>query len=129
VPAGDAFTPRQYEDIVRALRLAGQQSELAFSVYVGSLEGDPREHARTLHAALAEPAGSVLVAVDPGSRRLEIVTGELAQRYLSDRDCGLAALTMTTAFTVGDLAGGIVSGVQTLAEHARHPRSLHLDTP
>jgi uncharacterized membrane protein YgcG len=36
---------------------------------------------------------------------------------------------MTTAFSAGDLAGGIVSGVQMLGEHSRHPRSLHVDTP
>lgn len=129
MPAGEAFTQRQEEDVVRALRLAEQESDLRFSVYVGSLEGDPRGYARRLHGALEEPERSVLVAVDPGNRRLEIVTGEAARTELPDRDCGLAALTMTTAFAAGDLAGGIVSGVQMLGEHARHPRPLHLDTP
>ena len=129
MPAGEAFTQRQDEDIRRALRLAEQEGKLRFSVYVGALEGDSRDRARRLHAALEEPDSSVLVAVDPGSRKLEIVTGATARQDLSDRDCGLAALTMTTAFSAGDLAGGIVSGVQMLGEHSRHPRSLHVDTP
>ncbi len=129
MPAGEAFTQRQYEDITRALRLAEQESELRYSVYVGPLEGDTRTHAAKLHAALDDSKNSVLVAVDPGNRRLEIVTGDLARHHLSDRDCGLAALTMTTAFTVGDLAGGIVTGVQMLGEHARRPPSLHRDQP
>jgi uncharacterized membrane protein YgcG len=129
VPAGEALTQRQSEDIVRALRHAEQSSELAYSVYIGSLDGDHRDHARKLHAALAEPDRSVLVAVDPGKRRLEVVTGDQAHKQLDDRSCSLAALSMTTAFAVGDLAGGLVSGVQMLAEHARRPRTLHLDQP
>jgi uncharacterized membrane protein YgcG len=125
VPAGEAFTQRQQEDITRALRLAEQESELRYSVYVGELDGDTRTHARKVHGALDDAENSVLVAVDPGNRRLEIVTGDLVRRQLSDRDCSLAALSMTTAFSVGDLAGGIVSGVQMLGEHARRPPSLH----
>jgi uncharacterized membrane protein YgcG len=35
---------------------------------------------------------------------------------------------MTSAFQAGDLAGGIVSGIRSLAEHARVPKSLHTDT-
>ncbi|KWX00043.1 DUF5130 domain-containing protein [Carbonactinospora thermoautotrophica] len=129
MPAGEAFTARQQEDIERVLRLAHEESGLFYSVYVGSLEGDPREYAEKLHGALEKPNDSVLVAVDPGVRRLEIVTGPNARRYLDDRACGLAALTMTTAFAAGDLVGGICSGIRSLSEHARHPKTLHLDTP
>jgi uncharacterized membrane protein YgcG len=71
----------------------------------------------------------VLVAVDPSARRLEIVMGEDLRGRLDDRACGLAALAMTTAFAAGDLAGGIVNGIRSMAEHARAPRTLHLDTP
>ena len=52
MPAGDAFSTRQQEDVVRAIRLAKQQSELPVSVYVGTLEGDPRDVAMQLHGAL-----------------------------------------------------------------------------
>jgi hypothetical protein len=85
--------------------------------------------AERLHAALDAPESSVLVAVDPAARSLEIVNGEGLRHRLDDRACGLAALAMTTAFAAGDLSGGIVNGVQSLAEHARAPRTLHLDTP
>jgi hypothetical protein len=129
VPAGDAFSEKQAEDISRAIRLAEDNSGLHYSVYVGALEGEPRTHAQRLHAAVDDPASSVLVAVDPGGRRLEIVTGAEAERWLDDRSCWLAALSMTTQFGAGDLSGGIVNGLRTLSEHARHPRTLHTDTP
>ena len=130
MPAGDAFSQRQQEDVVRAIRLARQQSQLSVSVYVGTLEGDSRGMAQQLHGALgADASASVLVAVDPGARRLEIVTGPELRRRLDDRAAGLAAMTMTSAFQAGDLSGGIANGVLALAEHAHTPRSLHTDTP
>jgi hypothetical protein len=36
---------------------------------------------------------------------------------------------MTGQLAAGDLAGGVVNGLRTLAEHARHPRTLHTDEP
>jgi len=130
VPAGDAFSERQRDDIVRAVRLAQKQSQLAVSVYVGTLEGDSRAMALRLHHALGANADQmVLVAIDPGARRLEIVTGSELRRRLDDRSAGLAAMTMTSAFQAGDLSGGIASGVLALAEHARVPKSLHTDLP
>jgi len=128
VPAGEAFSPRQRDEIVRAIQLAQEQSGLRYSVYVGSAEGAPRAYAHRLHAALgADAPRSVLVFVDPSSRALEIVTGALAARWVDDRATALAAMSMTSSFAAGDLHGGIVQGVQLLAEHARHPRSLHTE--
>ncbi len=129
MPAGDAFSQRQRDDIMRAIRFAESEGDLAVSVYVGQLEGPARPRAERLHAALDDPERSVLVAVDPSGRQLEIVTGTGLRGRLDDRACGLAALAMTTAFSAGDLSGGIVNGIRSMAEHARAPRTLHLDTP
>jgi hypothetical protein len=128
VPAGEAFSERQQSDIERALRFARQESDLPVSVYVGSLEEEPRPAAQRLHANLPEPANAVLVAVDPAVKRLEIVTGAEVRRRLDDRSCALAAVSMTSSFAAGDLTGGIVHGVRTLAEHARAPRTLHTES-
>ena len=90
-----------------------------FSVYVGAVEGDIREHAERLHAALGPQAtNGALVLIAPGDRQLEIVTGKQSARRLSDRACALAALSMTTAFAGGDLVGGIVTGLRMLSEAA-----------
>jgi uncharacterized membrane protein YgcG len=130
VPAGDAFTTKQQDEIQRTISLAEKESDLRYSVYVGTLAGDTREHARRLHAALGDEAPrTVLVALDPGSRHLEIVTGTDAARRLDDRSCTLAALSMTTTFSAGDLSGGITKGLLSLAEHARSQRVLHTDEP
>jgi uncharacterized membrane protein YgcG len=126
VPAIDGFTQSQKDAILRAIQVGRQNSGLSFSVYVGPAEGNPRAFARRRHAELgAEAPDAVLVLVDPVARALEIVTGSRARRWVDDRACALAAASMTTAFAAGNLAGGIAQGLQVLAEHSRHPQSLH----
>jgi hypothetical protein len=112
------FTTRQLLRLDEALRLADSSTGLTFSVYVGELDEPVRGHAEKLHAQLGDPATAILIAVSPNQRSLEIVTGPTARRRLPDRACKLAALSMTAAFAGGDLAGGIVSGLSQLAEHA-----------
>jgi uncharacterized membrane protein YgcG len=75
-------------------------------------------HAEKLHGQLPDPARSVLLAVSPGQRLLEIVTGAQARRRVPDRNAKLAALSMAAAFGGGDLTGGIINGLDQLASHA-----------
>ncbi|HEX6870045.1 MAG TPA: DUF5130 family protein [Micromonosporaceae bacterium] len=101
-----------------ALRLADRSTGLTFSVYIGDLEEPTREHAESLLGALVDPDNSILIAISPNQRVLEIVTGSVARRRILDRDCKLAALSMAAAFGGGDLGGGIVAGLSQLADHA-----------
>jgi uncharacterized membrane protein YgcG len=118
---GEAFTNGQVREISRACSTASAESGLHYSVFVGPVEGEIRDHAERLHAALGPLASrSVLVLVAPGDRQLEIVTGKESARRLSDRACALAALSMTTSFSGGDLVGGIVTGLRMLSEAAGH---------
>jgi hypothetical protein len=115
------FTTRQLLRLDEALRLADSSTGLTFSIYVGDLEEPVRAHAEKLHAQLADPPHSVLIALSPNQRLLEIVTGGEARRRLPDRAAKLAALSMAASFGGGDLAGGLVSGLAQLADHAgRH---------
>jgi uncharacterized membrane protein YgcG len=116
---GEPFTDGQVREISKACTTASAESGLHYSVFVGPVEGEIRDHAERLHAALGPSASrSVLVLVAPGDRQLEIVTGKESSRRLSDRACALAALSMTTAFSGGDLVGGIVTGLRMLSEAA-----------
>lgn len=119
--ADGPFTTRQLLRLDEALRVADQQTGLTFSVYVGELEVPTREYAEKLHRQIENPGRAVLVAVSPNQRRLEIVTGNEARKRISDRDAKLAGLSMAAAFAGGDLAGGVLSGIDQLASHAgRH---------
>jgi hypothetical protein len=113
------FKPSQLSRIDEALTLASRETGLVFSVYVGPIPGNSRETAEQMFAKLASTHQSpVLVAVSPGQRRLEIVTGGVSAQRIPNRVAALAALTMRASFTNGDLTGGIVNGLRQLADAA-----------
>jgi uncharacterized membrane protein YgcG len=114
VPAGDLST-RERRSIDRAIGSAQRKTGKRFSVYIGPFKGAPRPAAMRLLEQLGDAAAeSVLIAVDPATHRLEIVTGATARDAVDDRTCAKAALVMTAKLAGGNLAGGIVDGVKTL---------------
>jgi uncharacterized membrane protein YgcG len=125
VPGGELFSSSQEAEIDRAVRSAEMACRFEFSVYVGAVDGDPVAYARRLHASLSSPDRSVLILVDPVARALEIITGSVVRRSLSDDAVRLAAAGMQASFADGDLVGGIKHGVGQLAESARRPATLH----
>lgn len=117
--AGESpFHTRQLLRLDKALRTADRTTGLTFSIYVGDLADPPREAAQRLHRQLPDPVESVLIAVSPAQRLLEIVTGGRARKRISDRDAKLAALSMVAAFGGGDLTGGLIVGLDQLVTHA-----------
>lgn len=128
MPGGEVLSPSQRTEVERALRVAEEQSGLAFSLYLGPWEGG-RSGAVALHAQVANPDYTVLIAVDPSERALQIVTGRQARIALDDHACSLAALSMTSSFAAGDLAGGVRDGLAVLAEHGRRTRTEWVDQP
>jgi hypothetical protein len=116
--ADGPFTTRQLLRLDEALRAADLQTGLTFSVYLGELEVPTREFAEGLHKQIDGADRAVLIAVSPNQRRLEIITGKEARKRISDRDAKLAGLSMAAAFAGGDLAGGVLSGIDQLASHA-----------
>lgn len=128
MPGGEALSPAQRTEVERALRVAEEQSGLAFSLYVGPWEGG-RPGVVALHAQVSNPEYTVLIAVDPVTRTLQIVTGRQARIALDDHACSLAAMSMTSSFAAGDLVGGVRDGLAVLAEHGRRTRVEWVDQP
>jgi hypothetical protein len=125
VPSGEGFSSDQRFEIDRAIRAAETACRYEFSVYVGAADGEAGPFAQRLHAALVAPARSGLILVDPAARLLEVVTGSVVRRDLPDESVRLAAVAMQSAFSEGDLVGGIKRGLAQLAEAARKPATLH----
>ncbi|MFI5588108.1 DUF5130 family protein [Amycolatopsis sp. NPDC051758] len=109
-PAGP-FTTRQLARLDEALTFASRETGLDFSLYLGELGEDSRSTAEKLHATTADPANAVLIAVSPGERKIEIVTGKLAYQRLPDRGAKLAVASMVASFKEGDLVRGLVNGL------------------
>ena len=118
----DGLSVAQQERIEHTVATCRAENGLDVSVFVGDLilDGlDFHEGAERLHAALGERAHSaVLLVVAPGQRKVEIVTGPAARRRVPDRVAALAVLSMATAFSGGDLTGGIVDALRQLADAA-----------
>jgi Domain of unknown function (DUF5130) len=113
------FSPSQLSRIDEALTRTSAETGLLFTVWVGALGGRSRERAEDLHATLGDSAvDAVLVAVSPGERVVEVVTGEESSRRVDDHGCKIAVGSMVSRFTEGDLVGGIVEGLRVLGDHA-----------
>ncbi|MFD2421396.1 DUF5130 family protein [Amycolatopsis pigmentata] len=114
------FSTVQLARLDEALTLASRETGLNFSVYIGELDsGDTRQAAEKLHASIGEGAGdAVLIALSPGQRVVEVVTGTAAFQRLPDRGAKLAVMSMVASFKEGDLIGGLVSGLRMLSDQA-----------
>jgi hypothetical protein len=119
------FTFRELARIDEALTMSSRETGLRFTLYIGDLGPRTRVRAEELHAVSGgNPTDSVLLAISPGQKVVEVVTGAGAARRLPDRACALAVLSMTTSFAAGDLVGGIVNGLRQLSDQAGHPSAL-----
>jgi len=115
------LTIRQRKRVERAVDVAENLTGLQICVFIGSVEGerDPRAHAEALfvQAGLhARPA--VLLLVAPPQRKVEIVTAPAVRERIPDGAAREAVAAMVERFKDGDLAGGLVAGVEQLAATA-----------
>jgi hypothetical protein len=117
-----------YQELARlddALTMSSRETGLRFTLYIGDLGQRTRAAAEEMHARSgANPSEAVLIAVSPGQKVVEVVTGAGASRRLPDRACALAVLSMTGSFAAGDLVGGIVNGLRQMSDQAGHPAAL-----
>ncbi|MCI2416226.1 DUF5130 domain-containing protein [Saccharopolyspora sp. K220] len=113
------FSPGQLARLDEALTLTSRSTGLEFAIYLGDLGEDTRKQAEELHANLGPRATEgVLIAVSPGQRKFEIVTGDEAYRRIPDRSCQLAAMSMVASFKEGELIAGLVGALRMLADAA-----------
>lgn len=117
-----------YQELARldeALTMSSRETGLRFTLYIGDLGRQTRLRAEELHSLSGgNTSEAVLIAISPGQKVVEVVTGAAAARRMPDRACALAVLSMTTTFANGDLIGGIVGGLRQLSDQAGHPSGL-----
>ncbi|SOE02285.1 DUF5130 family protein [Blastococcus haudaquaticus] len=118
----ELFTFQELARLDEALTMSSRETGLRFTLYIGDLGPRTRVQAEDLHARSgSHPTDAVLIAISPGQKVVEVVTGAGASRRLPDRACALAVLSMTTSFANGDLIGGIINGLRQLSDQAGHP--------
>jgi hypothetical protein len=119
------FSFQELARLDEALTMSSRETGLRFTLYLGDLGAQTRIRAEELHGRSGgDLAEAVLIAVSPGQRVVEVVTGAAAARRLPDRAAALAVLSMTGSFAAGDLVGGIVNGLRQMSDQAGHPSAL-----
>ena len=116
--ADEPFSPAQLARLDEALTMASRETGLRFSVYVGDLGENPSTRVAELLDELEGSRDAVLVAVSPGQRFVEVLSGADARVRLPDRGAKLAVMSMLASFREGDLVGGLLSGLRMLADQA-----------
>lgn len=112
VPA--PLTEKQRWGIDTAIRHVESRTRCEVSVFVGSLEQPARTGALRLHEALTCPDLSVLVAVDPVGRAVEVVVGDRAHERISCATADQVARRTAEVLRDGDLARAVVTGLSRL---------------
>ena len=113
------LTTRQRVELDRAIRRAEQASRFEFSVFLGSLSDEPREQALRMHALMAAPARSVLVAVDPQRRAVEVVTGADVRAEVADAKVRKVLKPVLKALAEGESFPALAQAVEAIAAQAR----------
>ena len=120
------FSPAQLARVDEALALSTRSTGLEFAIYLGDLGEQSHEQAVELHAALGDRAPSgILIAVSPGERKAEVVTGREAQRRVPDRSCQLAMMSMVASFKENEILEGLVEALRMLSDTAGTRHSTH----
>lgn len=119
VGSTDVFTARALRKLDDVIADAEQASGLRFAAYLGDLGDDTRASAEALLDSFeADAPYAALVAISPGQRVVEIVTGEEAALRISERGARAAVLSVVASCGDGDLLGGFTNGIRILTDHA-----------
>ncbi|QNG18346.1 DUF5130 domain-containing protein [Rhodococcus triatomae] len=119
--AGEPFTgdlPFGTDDLVKlddALTAATRATKVRFNVYVGDLGADTGAGANAIFPHTPEPERSVLIAVSPNQRVVEVRGGRDVQDRVTDRIAQLGVTAAVSSFAEGDLIDGLVSALRVMS--------------
>lgn len=118
--AGDVFQEVPFTDHERllmdnALTDATRATKVRFNIYIGDLGADSAAGADAVFPGTPEAARSVLIAVDPNAKSVEVRSGRDVAERANDRVCQLGATAALSSFRQGDLVDGLVSAIRVMA--------------
>ncbi len=109
------FTTQELVAMDDALIEATRATQIRFNVYVGDLGLDPAVGANEVFPGTPDAIRSVLVAVDPNTKSIEIRTGRRVSDRATDRVAQLGITAAVGPFRDGELIDGLVSAVRVMA--------------
>lgn len=119
IDAPQVMSTRQLQTLDEVIAEAEQATGLRFAAYLGDLGEDTRARAESLLDAFGSDAPyTVLLALSPAQRVVEVVTGTEAALRISNRGARVAVLSVVAACGDGDLPGALTNGLRILADQA-----------
>lgn len=118
--AGDVFKEAPFSDDERlgmdnVLTEATRTTKVRFNIYIGDLGDDPAVGADAIFPTTPEAAHSVLIAVSPNDRAIEVRSGSEVADRANDRVCQLGVTAALSSFRRGEFIDGLVSAVRVMA--------------
>ncbi|GGG02033.1 hypothetical protein GCM10007304_15000 [Rhodococcoides trifolii] len=107
------FSTAELLQLDETLALATRSTRIRFNVYVGDLGSETAAGADALFPTTPDANTSVLVAVSPNERAIEVRSGRNA--HVSDRVAQLGITAATASFRDGNLIDGLVAAVRVMS--------------
>ncbi|KZF02115.1 MAG: DUF5130 family protein [Rhodococcus sp. (in: high G+C Gram-positive bacteria)] len=116
--ANPTHLPFATQDLVAlddALAEATRATQIRFNVYVGDLGDDVVAGANDVFPGTPDAIRSILIAVDPNNKAIEIRTGRRVSDRATDRVAQLGITAAVGPFRDGNLIDGLVSSIRVMA--------------
>ncbi|WP_280268761.1 DUF5130 domain-containing protein [Nocardia wallacei] len=124
--SGDVFKEAPFSDTERlimdnTLTEATRATKVRFNVFIGDLRPEPASGADAIFPSTPEAERSVLIAVSPNDRAVEVRSGREVADRVNDRICQLGVTAALSSMRQGDLIDGLVSAVRVMAAAIGRP--------
>ena len=118
--AGDVFKEAPFDNDERlavdnVLTEATRATKVRFNIYIGDLGSDSAAAVDALFPDTPEAARSVLIAVSPNDKAVEVRSGKDVADRANDRVCQLGVTAALSSMRQGDLIDGLISAVRVMA--------------
>ncbi|WP_305091931.1 DUF5130 domain-containing protein [Prescottella sp. R16] len=109
------FSTDELVALDNALTDATRLTKVRFNVFVGDLGADPAAGVDAVFPNTPEAERSVLIAVSPNQRVIEVRGGRKVQNRVTDRVAQLGVTAALASFSEGNLIDGLVSALNVMS--------------
>lgn len=119
--SGDANTdlpPFGRDELIRldeTLTKAIRATNIRFTAYIGDIGTEAGHGLKDIFAATQSADDSVLIAVSPNTRTVDVIAGGAASDRATEEVCKLGITAAVSEFRAGNLIDGIVSAIRVMS--------------
>jgi Domain of unknown function (DUF5130) len=104
-----------------ALKFGSRAAKARFAVYIGDLGADTAARAREILTQVPTPDNSVLLAVSPNQRAIEVVYGTAVKGRGIEEAAPLGVSAAAASFKDGNLMDGLISAIRVMSAGVSAP--------